>query len=227
MFTKTGTTIVGVKFNNGVILCADTRSTSGPIVADKNCEKIHYITENIQACGAGTSGDITRVTRKASKELSIFNKKYNKIPRVAHCVRTCQLHLHPYQGHISAALVIGGVDDTGFYLYEVYPHGSSNSVSYTALGSGSLAAISILEAGYKNMDMEEAINLACNAIEAGILNDLYSGSNIDVCVITSEGRKMMRNYKKIGVRNESQKFIYPHSSVKISKEDVFKYIVEK
>jgi 20S proteasome subunit beta 2 len=45
--TSTGTTIVGVKFKNGVILGADTRATAGPIVADKNCEKIHYIAPNI------------------------------------------------------------------------------------------------------------------------------------------------------------------------------------
>jgi 20S proteasome subunit beta 2 len=45
--TSTGTTIVGVKWKNGVILGADTRATAGPIVADKNCEKIHYIAPNI------------------------------------------------------------------------------------------------------------------------------------------------------------------------------------
>jgi 20S proteasome subunit beta 2 len=29
---KTGTTILGLKFNNGVLLAADTRATSGSIV---------------------------------------------------------------------------------------------------------------------------------------------------------------------------------------------------
>ncbi|KAK6090464.1 hypothetical protein P3W45_000561 [Vairimorpha bombi] len=226
MFDKTGTTIVGVKYEGGVVICADTRSTSGPIVADKNCKKVHYISDKIYACGAGTSADVTRVTRKASKELSIFSKKYNRTPRVAHCIRTCILHLHPYQGHISAALVVGGVDDTGSHLYDVYPHGSSNSVSYSALGSGSLAAISILEGGYRKMNREEAINLACDAVQAGILNDLYSGSNIDVLVVTKDGAEMMRNYKKIGVRNDIPKLSYPLSSVTILKEDVFKYVVE-
>lgn len=31
--------------------------------------------------------------------------------------------LFQYQGHISAALVLGGVDITGPHLYTVYPHG--------------------------------------------------------------------------------------------------------
>ncbi len=38
--TSTGTTIVGCLFKDGIILGADTRATAGPIVADKNCEKV-------------------------------------------------------------------------------------------------------------------------------------------------------------------------------------------
>lgn len=38
--TSTGTTIVGCLFKDGIILGADTRATEGPIVADKNCEKV-------------------------------------------------------------------------------------------------------------------------------------------------------------------------------------------
>jgi hypothetical protein len=38
--TSTGTTIVGCLYKDGVVLGADTRATAGPIVADKNCEKV-------------------------------------------------------------------------------------------------------------------------------------------------------------------------------------------
>lgn len=48
--TSTGTTIVGVKFGGGdsgeeegICLGADTRATGGPIVADKNCEKVSQV----------------------------------------------------------------------------------------------------------------------------------------------------------------------------------------
>jgi 20S proteasome subunit beta 2 len=45
--TSTGTTIVGLIYDNGLVLGADTRATEGPIVADKNCEKIHYLAPNM------------------------------------------------------------------------------------------------------------------------------------------------------------------------------------
>lgn len=51
--TKTGTTIVGLVFKDGIVLGADTRATGGSTVCDKNCEKIHYIAPNIRCCGAG------------------------------------------------------------------------------------------------------------------------------------------------------------------------------
>lgn len=45
--TKTGTTIVGVVYKDGVVLGADTRATEDTTVSDKNCMKIHYIAENM------------------------------------------------------------------------------------------------------------------------------------------------------------------------------------
>lgn len=33
------------------------QATEGPIVADKNCEKIHFISDNIRCAGAGTAAD--------------------------------------------------------------------------------------------------------------------------------------------------------------------------
>jgi hypothetical protein len=60
--TKTGTTICGLVFPGGVVLGADTRSTNGETVADKNCAKIHYVAPNIYCCGAGTAADTEAVT---------------------------------------------------------------------------------------------------------------------------------------------------------------------
>ena len=58
-----------------------------------------------------------------------------------------------YQGHVSAALVLGGVDVEGAHIYTVYPHGSVDRLPYASMGSGELAAMSVFEAGYKE-DLE-------------------------------------------------------------------------
>ena len=51
-----------------MVLGADTRATEGPIVADKNCEKIHFMAPNIYCCGAGTAAANTEAV--TGKKLS-------------------------------------------------------------------------------------------------------------------------------------------------------------
>ena len=96
--------------------------------------------------------------------------------------------LYRHQGHISAALVLGGVDVHGPALYSIYPHGSVDKLPYVTMGSGSLAAMGVFEDGYKpGMNREDGCKLVRDAIAAGIFNDLGSGSNVDICIITAAG----------------------------------------
>eukprot|EP01130_Rhizamoeba_saxonica_P006889 TRINITY_DN2764_c0_g1_i1.p1 TRINITY_DN2764_c0_g1~~TRINITY_DN2764_c0_g1_i1.p1 ORF type:complete len:259 (+),score=58.21 TRINITY_DN2764_c0_g1_i1:115-891(+) len=192
---KTGTTIVGIVYNGGVVLGADTRATEGPIVADKNCEKIHYITDNIYCCGAGTAADTEMTTALISSQLELHRLATGRQPRVITALTMLKKLLFKYQGHISAALILGGVDHTGAHLYNIFPHGSTQKLPFVTMGSGSLAAMAVFEAGYKkDLSKEEAITLVTNAINAGIYNDLGSGSNVDVTVLTKDGTEVMRNH---------------------------------
>ena len=91
-------------------------------------------------------------------------------------------------GQLSAYLIVGGLDAKGqARLYALHPHGSMDAaLAYTALGSGSYAAMSVLESRHRSdMTIDEATQLVRDAIAAGIRNDLGSGSQIDVCVIKS------------------------------------------
>ncbi len=56
---------------------------------------------------------------------------------------------HRYQGHIGAALVLGGVDATGPHLFTIHPHGSTDKLPYVTMGSGSLAAMAVFESGWR------------------------------------------------------------------------------
>lgn len=226
--TKTGTTIVGIKYSTGVVLCADTRSTNGPIVADKNCKKIHYIADKIRCCGAGTAADTRAVTAMCSKELMLFKYKYLKEPFITHGTRLVEDYLVKYGGHIGAALILGGVDSiNGPSLVSISPDGNSAELDYTTMGSGSFAATSVLELEYKvGMNAEEAIELGKQAITAGIMNDLYSGSNVDIFVIDQKYNKELRNYAIVQKSLNNQQILYPKDSIKIKKEEIFKLIKE-
>jgi 20S proteasome subunit beta 2 len=220
-FKKTGTTIVGVCFKDGVVLGADTRATEGPIVCDKNCEKIHYIADNIYCCGAGTAADTENVTGLISSQLELHRLNTGTQPRVNTALTRLKRHLFGYQGYVSAALVLGGVDCTGSYLYTVYPHGSTDRLPFVTMGSGSLAAMAIFESQYKDdMTRDEAVGLVEQAIESGVFNDLGSGSNVDVLVLTRDGAENLRNYRTPNERVYPRRnYSFPKGSTELAEDE--------
>jgi 20S proteasome subunit beta 2 len=234
---KTGTTICGVIYKDGVVLAADTRATSGSIVCDKNCEKIHHITKHIWCCGAGTAADTEAVTGMISSQLELHRLATKAAPRVKTAVTRLKQHLFKYQGHVSAALVLGGVDPTGSYLYTIHPHGSVDQLPFATMGSGSLAAMAVMEANYKDdMTEQEAIDICDQAIQAGIWNDLGSGSNVDICVISKDAQKsgqsvkMLRNYRTPNERLYKRKagYVFPRGTTEIISQakEIFRNSIE-
>jgi len=192
---KTGTTLAGCTFKGGVVMGADTRATSGETIAEKRCFKIHKITDNIYCCGSGTSADCDQVTTMTSSNMELHKLNTGRTPRVITACRQLSQHLFYYQGHVSAGLILGGVDPAGSHVIQIHPYGSTAKLPYTTMGSGSLAAMSVLEDGWKpGMNEEQAKKLVRDAIASGILSDGYSGSQVDLVVITKEKTDYLRQY---------------------------------
>lgn len=141
-------------------------------------------------------------------------------------------HLFRYQGYVGAYLVVAGVDPTGTHLFTVHAHGSTDKLPYVTMGSGSLAAMSVFETQWKpQLTRDEAVKLCADAIEAGIWNDLGSGSNVDVAVITAEKTTLMRNYIRPNERTQKLKsYAFDKGTTAvlnekiIRKEEIGKYV---
>ncbi|KAI9722424.1 MAG: proteasome core particle subunit beta 2 [Chrysothrix sp. TS-e1954] len=230
--TSTGTTIVGCLYDGGVVIAADTRATSGPIVADKNCEKLHYISPQIWCAGAGTAADTEFTTALISSNLELHSLSTGRPPRVVTCMTMLKQHLFRYQGYIGAYLVVAGVDPTGAHLFTVHAHGSTDKLPYVTMGSGSLAAMSVFETQWTpGMSKEAAVKLASEAIQAGIFNDLGSGSNVDVAVIEKGKTTLLRNYIKPNEREKKARdYRFKQGTTAVlaervmRKEDLSKYV---
>jgi len=146
--TSTGTTIVGVIFKDGVALATDTRATAGPIVGDKNCLKLHYLAPNVYTCGAGTAADCDHVNEMVRRDMQLHRLRTSKETRVAHVTTKLSHHLFRHMGHLGVHTIVGGVDVKGPQLVEIDSHGHTQYNPFLTMGSGSLAAMAILESGY-------------------------------------------------------------------------------
>lgn len=202
---STGTTIAGLivqqqKKKNGCNVCilgADTRATDDRMVADKYCSKIHDITPAIFACGAGTSGDLEAITRHCKYSMRLQQMQQDSIGNGFRCganttttigmnqvVTFLKNQLYESGGSLGVNLILGSSST----LIALHPHGSLEQVPYAALGSGGLAAMAVLEQGYRpNLSLKEGKALIAKAIQAGIDNDLGSGSQVDLCIIKGRG----------------------------------------
>ena len=136
--------------------------------------------------------------------------------RVVTAVTLLKRMLFRYQGNVSAALVLGGVDCTGGHLYHVYPHGSTSKLPYVTMGSGSLAAMAVFESDYKSgMTLEEAKALVHAGIMAGINNDLGSGGSVDLMVINKDGNTPLRGYDRPNQRKSTRDYSFPRGTATV------------
>ena len=192
---KTGTTTVGIKCKDCVILAADKRATSGNFVVNKDIDKVIPINENMALTMAGTVSDIQLLIKLVKAELKlkeIRTARKNTVKEAANLLAGMvysnirQFSVIPGISHF----LFGGYDGN-FSLFDIYPDGSINDVkTYVSSGSGSLFAYGVLESQYKEgLNQQQGMELALKAINAALQRDSASGNGVDVFAITKEGVK--------------------------------------
>lgn len=193
---KTGTTTVGIVFRDGVILAADKRATAGYLIAQKDTEKIHNVTDSIAVTMAGTASDAQLLIRLAKAELKLKNIRTQQELHVKEAANLMSRMVYnnlrkPSMMPGISHFIMGGNDSTGSFLYDIFPDGTINECKdYIASGSGSVMAYGVLETSYrKDLSLEEAKSMAIRCINAAIKRDIASGNGIDIFLINSEGAK--------------------------------------
>ena len=70
--------------------------------------------------------------------------------------------------------------------------------------------------------------MVAESISAGIFNDLGSGSNVDVCIITKDSTEMLRNYETPNERaTKDLSYKFPRGTTAWKREDVRQFVVSE
>ncbi|XP_068150634.1 proteasome subunit beta type-7-like [Drosophila tropicalis] len=180
-----GTSVVAILYKHGVILGADTRTTKGHVVGCENTTKIYRLHDFIYAGGSGTAQDLQQMANVAGSQLDLMTMNNNRHrPRVRCANKLIKQHLYCFRYAFNAHFIVAGVDVAGPQLFCTHRDGSTDSVPYTVLGSGALAAISLIESRWQpTIEERFARDLVCDAVAAGINNDPGSGATISLCII--------------------------------------------
>jgi proteasome beta subunit len=185
---KKGTTTVGIKTREGVVLAADKRATAGYLVANKKVKKILPLTEYCAITIAGTVAQaffLADALRAQAQLYSLRNGERLAIKSIAN-IASNLLNSQKFYA-VPVQLIMGGYDSSPQLLMVDF-FGSVSEEEYIVTGSGSPVAMGVVVTNYKpDMTLKEAQRLCAQAISAAIQWDTATGEGIDVVTVSHVG----------------------------------------
>ena len=169
---KRGTTTIGLKYRDGVVLIVDKRITSRLIEPD-SIEKIFQIDDYIGCTASGLVADARALVDRARIDAQINKITYGEKIRVKTLVkRICDFkQAYTQYGGVrpfGVILLIAGVDDAGSQLFATDPSGAFMEYKAGSEGAGRSEAMVYFEKNYReDMTLEEAIEMGIKAIHKG------------------------------------------------------------
>jgi proteasome alpha subunit len=199
---KRGTTSLGIKYKDGVVLAVDKRISSR-LVEEESIEKIFQIDDNMGAVTSGLVADARVLVERARVESQLNKVTYNEpIDIGVLAKKICDFkQLYTQHGGVrpfGIAMLIAGVNENP-RLFETDPSGALIEYKATAIGSGRPTAMEMFEEKYKEgMSKEDAIELALT-----VMNEVADGKvnekTVELAIIelkTHEFRKLSSNEVK-------------------------------
>lgn len=196
-----GTTTVGIKAADGIVLCADMRASAGYFIANNNTMKIQKIDAHAGLTLAGGVADAQNIV-----DILRYHAGTHRINRQApipirSLARLCSLVFHQNRGYpFIADILVGGHDQDGPALFNIDMFGSVEPKSYVTTGSGSPVAYGLLEDEYsEDITVKEAKAVALKAVKAAIVRNIGTGDGINVAVIDKDGFRLLSKEQKKAV----------------------------
>ena len=182
---KTGTTTIGLKLKDGVILASDQRATMGNLIAHSDVQKVYQLADNIGMTIAGVVGDAQLMVRYMQSEISIYSMKKGSPMSVT---AAATLVASVIRQGFYLGLIVGGYDRTGGHIFSIDGAGGYIEDKYCSVGSGSVFALGALESSFKEgMSKDEGIDVAITALNSARRRDNCTGDGMLVSYIGPNG----------------------------------------
>jgi proteasome beta subunit len=185
-----GASVVGISYNDGVILAADKRISFGNFVVNKNIKKTFTVTDYVGAACAGMVADMQVLVRQveALAKIRRLETRREVAPNsIAKLMSVIMFERRYFP--LLTQVIVGGINEKP-EIYTLDPLGSVLPDDYAAVGTGAEGALGIMDAEFKpNMSEEKVRELASRAIRSAVQRDAASGDGIDILFITKSGHR--------------------------------------
>ncbi|CAD5226933.1 unnamed protein product [Bursaphelenchus xylophilus] len=209
---KLGSTSIGIRTNEGVLLAAEKRASSKLMVNDA-VEKVSKVDEHIGVTFAGLIADSRTLVERAQVESQNFWFTYNRKIRVEDVTQSvANLALQFGDDDVKAsmsrpfgvAMLFAGVDQTGPKLYHLDPSGTFIDCLAKSIGAASDGAEQNLKEHYhENLALREAEKVALTILKQ-VMEEKLTSSNVELVTITPIEDKNGRQIGKFERLNKEQ-----------------------
>jgi proteasome beta subunit len=185
-----GATVVGISYNDGVILAADKRISFGNFVVNKNIKKTFSVTDHVGAACAGMVADMQVLVRQVEALAKIRKLELRReVPPNSIAKLMSVIMFERRYFPLLTQVIVGGINEKP-EIYTLDPLGSVLPDDYAAVGTGAEGALGIMDAEFKPNLSEDAVKeLASRAIRSATQRDTASGDGIDILYITRTGQR--------------------------------------
>ncbi|KAL3644252.1 proteasome chaperone 1 [Castilleja foliolosa] len=184
-----GTTIIGVTYNGGVVLGADSRTSTGMYVANRASDKITQLTDNVYICRSGSAADSQIVSDYVRYYLHQHTIQLGQPSTVKVAANLVRLVAYNNKNMLQTGLIVGGWDKyEGGKIYGIPLGGTVLELPFTIGGSGSSYLYGFFDQVWKEgMTQDEAEKLVVKAVSLAIARDGASGGVVRTVTINENG----------------------------------------
>lgn len=186
-----GTTIMAIEFDGGVIIGADSRTTTGSYIANRVSNKLTPVSSHIYCCRSGSAADTQAISDYVSYYLSMHTVELDHLPKVKTAGNLFKKLCYSNRNHLLAGIICAGYDDElGGQVYSIPLGGALIRSPYTTSGSGSSYIFGFCDQYYKKgMSAEECKQFVLHALSLAMIRDGSSGGIVRMAMITKDGVK--------------------------------------
>jgi proteasome beta subunit len=178
-----GTTVVAVRYADGVVMAGDRRATSGHLISHRTMEKVYPADRHSGVAIAGAAGPAMEMVKLFQLQLEHYEKVEGsqlslegKANQLSQMVRS---HLPAAMQGMAVVPLFAGYDvrrQAGrLFQYDV-TGGRYEESDFASTGSGSLHAGTVVKLGYRReMDRGETIDLTIQALFQAADEDSATG----------------------------------------------------
>ncbi|XP_064610453.1 proteasome subunit beta type-6-like [Liolophura sinensis] len=186
---ETGTTIAAIEFADGVVIGADSRTTTGAYIANRVTDKLTRVSDYIYCCRSGSAADTQAVADIVTYHMGFLKMEMGEEPLVKTAAHVFQDLCYNYRDSLTAGIIVGGWDKKeGGQVYSIPIGGMIVRQPFAIGGSGSSYLYGYVDSNFKEgMDKDTCLKFTANAISLAINRDGSSGGIIRLAAITKDG----------------------------------------